>query len=326
MTEQKPVKKRHHAQPEFYLRGFCQPGADRVWVYDFEATEPRCVGVENASVERYRYSVTRKDGSRDNSLEDWIADTESKAAPILKKLIAGDNISLQERADFASFMALMHVRTDSARELYAQMIAGRMQIEAYATAKHDRAFMQLMEGFQKQHGTMTAEKIEQVRQALIDPKGFVISVNKEATLSALIAHDDFLPIFLEMEWSVVISKEPYYFVTSDNPLSHHVHEKHRNPMVPSGFLHPKAEVSLPLSSSACLIATRHRTIPARSAAKPEFTKTMNRERAVFARRYLYGPRLDPGVKRLAEKYKTLKPGFKFSGFGPKEFSTVKLKR
>lgn len=326
MTEQHPVKKRHHAQPEFYLRGFCEPSADRVWVYDFEATEPRCTGVENASVERYRYSVTREDGSRDNRLEDWIANAESKAAPVLRNLVAGDDINLQERSDFASFMALMHVRTDSARELYAQMIAGGMQIEAYATAKRDRAFAQMMEGFQKQHGAMTAEEIEQVRQALIDPKDFVISVDKEATLAVLSVHDALLPIFFKMEWSVVIAKGPHYFVTSDNPLSHHVHERYQHPMMSGGFAHPKAEVSLPLSSSACLIAAWHREIPERCAAKPEFTKTMNRERAVFARRYLYGPRFDAGVKRLAEKYKAVRPGFKISGFGPKEFSAVKLKR
>jgi len=78
--------------------------------------------VVNTGYEKYLYSVKLEEsGERLDDLENMIATIEGKASPILEKLILGVNLTDQERAEFASFMAIMYVRTDSFRYLYAEM-------------------------------------------------------------------------------------------------------------------------------------------------------------------------------------------------------------
>jgi hypothetical protein len=267
-----------------------------------------------------------EDGTRLDDLENLIANIESKAAPVHEKLITGQKVGDQERADFASFMAIMYVRTDVFRHQYAQIMTSGMQLQMYATAIHDSAFKNFIEKYQRDKGPLSPEKIETMRNGMLNPQDFTVSVDKAWTLQALTFHDRLVPIFYDMHWSLLKAKEPRYFITSDNPVIFEVPRRHSDPFYGGGLLHNKVELTFPLSSDTCLLAMWQEDLPARLVVNAEAVRSLNRLRAGYARRFLFGARRDSGIQRLGAKYKDVRPDMKISGFGPDEYSPVELRR
>ncbi len=321
------MKKKHHFVPQFYLRQFAtlEP-AEEIWTYDMEAGVSRGTTVQNTAFEKYLYSVPLEDGTRLDDLEDVIANIESKAAPVLEKLTTGQKVGDQERADFASFMAIMYVRTDVFRHQYAQIMIGELQLKLYATAIHDGSFENFIEKYQRDKGSLSAEEIETMRHEMLNPQGFTVSVDKASTLRALKFHDRLVRIFYDMHWSLLKAKEPRYFITSDNPVIFEVPERYRHPFYGGGLLDDKVELTFPLSPDTCLLATWQENPPARVVVNAKVVRSLNRLRAGYARRFLFGPRRDYGIQRLGAKYKDVRPGMEISGFGPDEYSPVELRR
>ena len=65
---------------------------------------------------------------------------------------------------------------------------------------------------------------EKIRQAMLDPSGYIIEMSQERTFRALGASDKLTPILNEMKWSLAFA-EHGYFITSDNPLVREVDPK-----------------------------------------------------------------------------------------------------
>jgi hypothetical protein len=321
------MKKRQHFIPQFYLRRFATyKPKEEIWTYDIENGLTRGSTINNTAFEKYLYSVTLEDGKRLDDLENLISVIEGKAAPVLEKLINGEKVDDHERADFASFIAIMHVRTDAFRHQFAQTMVAGLQVVNYATAIHDEAFKNSMEKYQREKGPLSTEEIESLRKGMLNPQNFVVSVDKEWTLQALSFHDGLAPILYEMHWSTLIAGAPRYFITSDNPVIFEVPNQHRHHFYGGGLTHKKVELTFPLSSHTCLLATWNKTLPTRLEVNAETTKTLNRYRAIYARRFLFGPRRDTGIEKLGAKFKNVTPGMKISGFGPDGYSPVKLRR
>jgi len=321
------LKKKHHFNPQFYLRRFATIEPDeKIWTYDIELGEGRISTIESTGYEKYLYSVTLDNGQRSDTLEDVIAKIETKAAPIIDKLIASNPLTDEERASFASFMALMYVRTNSFRGQYAQIMMNAYQFQMFATAQDDGAFQSFIKRYQRDQGDLTKEKIKSVREGMLNPKKFIVSVDKEWTLQALSVHEKLCPILYDMRWSILRAPEPHYFITSDNPLFFDVPSEHKHPFYGGGLIHKKVELTFPLSQKNCLLATWDKELPREIEIKPSMVKQSNKIRSVSASRFLFGPRRDIGIERLGEKYKNVKSGFKLGGFGPEEYSSVELRR
>ncbi|MDA7948634.1 MAG: DUF4238 domain-containing protein [Hyphomicrobiaceae bacterium] len=120
---------------------------------------------------------------------------------------------------------------------------------------------------------------------------------------------------------------PRFLITNDNPLVYGVPKPYHHPFYGGGLMHKKVEVTLPLSSRACLLATwnEYKDIPVVDAGREE-VKELNRYRAIYAMRYLYAPKRDTGIHRLGKKYAHIKPSMKISGAGLDEYSSVQMKR
>ncbi len=321
------MKKRHHFVPKFYLRHFAalEP-QETIWTFDTEKDEARGSTVDATAYEKYLYSVKLEDGSRRDDLEDFIADIEDKAAPLLKKLINRETLLDQERMDFASFIAIMYVRTDAFRHQYAEYMMRFHQLQMYATACHDGAFKTHIERYQRDRGAMSDEEIDQLRDSMKSPQKFKVSVAKDFTLAAFGLYDRLPPIFFNMNWTILEAQAPQYFITSDNPVIFEVPPAYQSPIYGGGIVHKMVELTFPLTAQHCLLATWNKEIFPWFAAPREMVKPINRYRAVYARRFLFGPRNDYGIRKLGAKYKESRLQLKMDGFGPEEYSPVSLRR
>lgn len=321
------MKKKHHSPPIFYLRKFTtlEP-KEMIWTFDMEKDDPRCSTVENTAYIKYDYSMTSSEGKRLDHLEELIANKEKNAAPVHDKLISGVKITDQERADYASFMAIMLVRTHAFRQQYADIGMNLLQLQMYTAAKREDSFKSYVKQYERDCGPLSEDQVENLRQGMLNPHKYTISVDKEWTLKALGFHDDIFPVFFDMNWSVMEARGSCYFITSDNPLIFNVPSKHCNPLSGGGLTHKKVEVTFPLSMKTCLLATWDKKRPNRFEINDDIVKGMNQNRAAYAKRFLYSPRNDIDIERLKDKFKGINPSLKFSGFQSVEWSPVTLRR
>ena len=165
-----------------------------------------------------------------------------------------------------------------------------------------------------------------MREGMLHPEKFTLAVDKSWSLRALSVHDRLAPVLYEMHWTIMRARQPHYFITSDNPFIQELPDKHRDRPYGGGFVDKHIEVTMPLSSQKCLLAHWNSGVPGILEAGPQAVKSINRLRAAYADRFLFAHQRDIGIQKLATKYKDEARGFELQGFGPDQYSDVKLER
>jgi hypothetical protein len=321
------MQKSHHYSPVLHLRNFVGIApAGHIWTYDKQSGNSRSSIPEETGFETHFYSVEKDDGTKDTTIEKFLADVESKAAPVYRGLLEGQLPEGQPKADFANFLAAMFARTPSLRRMFGEMQSRALQIHNYAYGKSDKAF----ESFVKRSGdgrsALDEKGLEKLRNALLDPSQFEIEVSRESTLRCLSVMDRLAPLFFEMRWTLVYPVHGY-FITSDNAVTRAVDPKSVSPSYgDGGFVNKTVEVTFPLSPKIMLLMTWAEKPHPQLEAPREATDGWNRARASQAERFLYAHVDDKGIAQMAAEYAHSRPGMTTQGFGPDKFAKTTVRR
>jgi hypothetical protein len=295
-----------------------------VWTYDKRGGEPRPSLPKETGAESNFYSVIDKDGENNDAVEHWLAGVESKAAPIYGRVLNGEIPTGQDRADFSTFIASLHVRTPAQLRKAGEMIGHTTQaITQLLTASPER----FQKGYNRIPGVkpIDMEMAKKACEFANDSETHVLHVDRAATLMALGASDKLQQILFDMGW-FVIGSDQHTFVTSDHPVLHRCPKESFHPILGNGgFLNKKVEVSLPLAPNRCLILRWGQDWPGVHPASREVVFELNRVRALFAERFLYAHRRDEGARALTAKYKDLRDEFRLLGLGENR-APVEVKR
>jgi Protein of unknown function (DUF4238) len=319
---------RQHTTPRFHLAQFA--GNDPkgcVWVYDADSQTSRPSVPESVGVERNFYSVKRTDGTWDTTIDDWITGVESKAEPIYRRLLSGElpEDDTQEKYDFALYLAVMLARTTAHRQKAAQAYAHFAQIRHYAVGIDDQAFASHVAAYERKTSeVMPTEVRERVRAIMLDPSDFIVQVPKEVSIPGLLVIDDLAPLFLKMRWSMFVPANGF-FITSDNPILHRNNPARRH-LIQHGFRDKTAEITFPLSPQRTLLLTWARWPPPAFALQRRAVDELNKAVAINSERFLYAHIEHRHIAKLSRTFGATKPRMRFGGFGPKNFSEVRLKR
>jgi hypothetical protein len=152
----------------------------------------------------------------------------------------------------------------------------------------------------------------------------VAEVDREATLRVIGLHDDLVPLFFDMNWTLLSVPEGRFLITSDNPMSQ---------LVPAsrglrghGIRDVEVEMTMPLSPSVCWMGHWREDMPKAERVSVEGTKELNRLRAFFAERFLFADRYGAGIQRLARKYRDDKPRTHIGPIGDTKLMPLTLRR
>jgi len=315
-----------HEVPRFYLEYFA--GSDGVWTFDKHRDGASYVtSAENTAVVRHRYSVTNPDGSKDTRIEAFLSNVvESKAKIATENLLSAGHLDGQMRVDFAYFVANTYARSEATRRQYAELRVHSVQLRDYLTAKHDGAFKTHMEKYQKAHGNLTAQEIADLRDAMLNPQNYTVTINREATVGTLKYADKLAPIIFNMRWTILEAEKGSHFVTSDNPVLWRVPPLHAEAFYDGGIAHKKVELRFPLTKTLCLLANWEKDTPRRFTLDDDLVAAMNNQTAESAERFLYAHENSDAIKELAKRHKDNRAHIQMSGRGPKEYSPVTLRR
>ena len=244
--------------------------------------------VKNAAVRRDYYRVQVDDPEDDPLIvEKYLSIVEDKGASLTKQLIAGIELTDQDRTDWAEFLASTYARSPVARQLAAetQVAIGLAGIEAnLASEESYNHFLEQM----KADGEKFSDKVtyKDVKDFL-ERRDFEISVREESTLLTLTSIEKLVPVLTEMSWSVLKSPRGRFFVASDNPFTYGSPSDTWHPVYGDGGLKNKhVEVNFPLDKNHIFVGS-WKGLPTGITLEPILVDLLNNRVASQALRHVY---------------------------------------
>jgi hypothetical protein len=178
--------KRNHYVPQFLQEYFVDDDGN-LWVYDKDGGDPRRQKPIDTGVEKFLYTVRKKDGQHDDSLERYFAGLEGATKPILDRLIQpGSRITEDEKPLLAQFMAFMHTRVPRSIEAASEMGSALWLDEMRELAADDERFNALYAEMLEEHPEWDMPSAEVMRQSfdLLESGELEVSVNRQVALGA----------------------------------------------------------------------------------------------------------------------------------------------
>ena len=219
-----------HWLPRRYLRNFevsAKPGF--IWLYDKTAGDSRLVKIRQAAQSKDYYSpVTEK------RLADVV---ERPANAVIKKIIEGKQPDVAERFRLALYVGTMLMRVPSRRRKALQM-APRVLDDTVADVR--REITELQGKIPDVDSNVVDRRLAELKAAHTKFKRNL----PEAVIQQIREpwpNKDIVDAIYLMNWRVLISAGPIYFITSDNPV-----------FLAWGLLKPAAEMSFALSTTHAL--------------------------------------------------------------------------
>jgi hypothetical protein len=248
--------KRHHYVPKFLLRHFSVvPGEQtpQIWRLDRETGRSDCLSVENCAVVHNYNRLSGDLRLPSNSFEAFLSYIEEKAAPVVKKLVAGQQIDKDERRDIATFIFTQHRRTPRGRA-WGRFMQEQAVTQLIVKRLHDRDAVR---------DVLRSRRTEEPTGGEVDEAEAMVRKLKEGTLKIRASQDrevlgqlfgmeEVVPIIYRMCWTVLRAPADSAFILSDDPAV--LHDPACEADSPVGWgSSAKVQMTLPLDPSTALL-------------------------------------------------------------------------
>lgn len=314
--------KRQHYVPQLHLRRFV---GDRprgmIWTHDTQRSKTRACKPSETGFGTNFYSVRDELGEWYDGLDEWLRDVENKAAAGYEKLIGGEILRDQLRADFATFVSSLYVRSPSliraSAEGYGRFIQQVMNVE-WGTRER---FEKQIDNYESTQGPITISR-DELWSFHNDKSRYTIQIDQQRGLGVMGASDDIQEILFKRNWHLIYPADGY-FITSDSPVFRFVPEGQGfGPYGDGGFVNPAAEITLPLSPHVCLLITGTKLGSERLSVSGRSIEMLNEMRAASADRFLYSHTADAPLADLGARFK--QPGIQLEVDGGGPYAEVEV--
>lgn len=284
-------KRNHHILPRLYLEGFIEESGDP-FLWKFTKGEPFnsgnrrnnnprriAIGKPSATRDYYAYPNATDDAEFER-IENLLMSFEQRADPILLKIRKRQDITLEEKREFAFYINQMNRRVPYYRE--AQ---GRRLPNAWAQLKEE-----VIEKFEltdsEEHRTLLAVIESKIASSDYIAKTHLdtLANTKDSKVTDAIA---------SMRWCFFVTTPGVGFITCDNPIYY---------SAGVGLLNPLSELCFPISTTVALVAARRKEWQeGYYEASSQLVKDLNRRVAGRASKEVYFHRAEGWVQRILDK-------------------------
>lgn len=291
--------KKQHAITRAYLDNFTSIDSKMPIVCQYAKADGTIVwsNTKNLATANYLYSIPRKDGSWNHGIEHALGLIETKAIPVLKKIISGQRYDEAERYHFAVFLASMMRRPKHIMRNAYEQVQEMAKDTDYVMVKVD----ELLE-----EGVIDFDKREAFREKLMT-EGFEVPEGSEKS-GIFLAWAEHLPDYASylsaMRWQVLKARESF-FVTSDNPAFVRRSSESAEPGI-VGLVRwsMDAKAYFPLSSKRFLIISHHGSEDRQRATKTQ-VEALNAIVIRMADRYIYAREKSSRLHGLIQRNNSL---------------------
>jgi len=288
--------KRHHAVPQFYLKGFC--GSDELlWLHDLKDLTAVKVNTEDSLVEKYLYSPETGENPHDDSIESMLAEyIDGPTVKPLSKLVNGIRLSDEERAQVALFIAFQEYRVPQMRDQINKLTTEIAQLVLDVSAQNQEYIQKTLD---KSEYKLSEDDIKKTISAIIDGK-FEIKATKVSWLHAMRTPIDIASTIYNMPWAIITAPEGFEFLTSDVPVVKILTDRDVPNIYSGGWLSPSAEGTFALNTKTCL-AIRPDGIEGTFVGERIWCKDVNQRLILSARRFVISHRREEFVEKIARR-------------------------
>jgi hypothetical protein len=285
--------KRHHCVPEFLLRRFStNPAGEYPPIYCLNvktgATLP--LSTKNCAVIRHYNRLSEASGLHRGYVEGLLAYIEGKAAPLVKKLLQGGILDLQERVDFSTFLMAQQMRTPRGREWSRFQQNQGVKLWLLKRLYEDRDFTR--ERLREDLGREPTkdeinESIRQLAEPLERDELTVDITLDQEILGMFMSAPDLIAVIGDMNWTLLEAPSGHSFILSDDPL---VRLDPLNPDGPAGWRSSSTmEATMPLDPQYCLRLRQPPLAQNRRVITADEVLNINLHTYGAAREAIFGP-------------------------------------
>jgi hypothetical protein len=280
LSPKKPNPKRnHHILPKLYLRGFVTtPGKPFIWIYKRGESyvpgpgrltnNPYCESISRLIIRDF-YAYPNEGGRRDfESYENFLEKLEKPANSIFAKLRSRRTISSDEKQIFCVYLVQMLKRVPAHRRTLNE-VATRI-VANYELPEN------VLTRFKLPNTEETRQKVKQIATEISQKKGFDARIHLE-TISVA-QSSQLIDVLAEMTWRFFVAPPTQAFLTGDNPFFF---------TKGIGLKHADSEVSFPISTDICLVASNRSYSECYILASSRVVKELNRRTASSSCESLY---------------------------------------
>lgn len=242
--------RRNHFVPDFQLKGF----ADRqgmIWVYDRKTKQYRHQSTKDTALIKNYYRIEKK-GKYSMEIEQLLSQIEGLASAVFKKFEIGEQISDEEKANVAMFVALQHTRVPTyekvSNEMQEKMITKLYKLQ-FNSVDATREELRKLE---KITGEKVSDDNAQEIFDIIQNDKLKVGIPRQNTIRSMLQLASHIAIYLvQMDWMLIRAPKNTAFITTDNPFIILPPEK-PVPFWGVGIITPGAKKGLPISPNLCL--------------------------------------------------------------------------
>ncbi len=252
-------RKNQHYVPQYYLKEWCIPNTNQVYIYDKKKEEKRISSIEKIASENYFYDFDLKDFFTDETIQTFISRglAAGRKLQIIEKMFA-DNLEGPFSSVFSDICNRARKSTPwTRRECYFITSETKEAISVYL------AFQLIRTKAVRTSITNSANHIVNFCKDLGVPENLIedITLTKSAVNRIhnrmILDQDNILKLsylFFRLVWVLGINRTEKYFYTSDNPIGLRGHNKNASPFMKGvGLASPGVEVFYPLAPDLILI-------------------------------------------------------------------------
>lgn len=208
--------KRHHYLPQFYLKTFADDG--QLWVFDREDREYRRQTPYNTAVQREYYTVVDKSGSKNRELERILARIEGRAADAIRVAEAQQDLSDEQRAAIAVFVALLKVRVPNFEKAFAEAGEKLFKKVMKSTINTEERAAASIAAYERDTGNDLALSPKELLE-FFQTEAFTMEMHRNQTISTMIELSaEFAVLLVQMDWVFLHAPKRTSFTTSDVPF------------------------------------------------------------------------------------------------------------
>lgn len=293
--------KRQHFLSEFYLKGFTKN--EMLAVYDRKLDTVRVQQPNGTGVIGHFYTFKDAEGRQRFELEEMLCGFETKASPVITKLVAKQEISADERDDLANFIALAAFRTpdmvDSIKSLNSGLISDIAK-KMFANVEGVKDRMR-----SKTETLNSEEELDKEAQGLVNFVNSgayeVITNHQWAVGMAIEMASNIAQLLAGRDWIVTHrSSDKKSFITTDAPVWLTTVAPRKSKFYGVGFGNTDALVVFPLTASCAILMHSNKGKLEHRVASDQQVRQINLGLANCCQRFVIGR--DPALVRSLVDY------------------------
>lgn len=293
MERRDPLRKYHHFRPIHHLRHFANANG-AVWVYDVQGKMPvQPLGLSVVGGEKYLYAPEAGEEPKDDSFERWLADhIDGPAAEPIRKLIESGDLSTLahgERSKLAAYFGVLEMRTPRVRDFLIALFSGELNDEYLEmTLDRGRVKREITERYGVEYSDEELEELIATHHVNVEKDVWLEFMQRNVNIAG--------KRIFRMGWRMVKAPPNYAYVTNDVGAVKFAGSFDVPRSYKLAFAAERSHWLIPLSSKWAIALDPGETGEP-VEARPAWIKTVNKQIAADAYRFVYCQRKSPFVAK-----------------------------